>query len=285
MQFNIPFGKRLLLLACMFVACFVVGSILMGVITMISNGTPAVRIATVVQDVLIFIVPAVGTAMLVTRLPARLLRIDSAPSLWQCVVGIATLVASIPAMNAVIAFNESLPFPAEWVQAIQEMEESAAAMVKAIYGPHNIPNLIVTILIVGVLAGLSEELLFRGALQRLLSTGGVNTHAAIWIAAIVFSLLHMQFYGFIPRMLLGAFFGYALWWSRSLWLPVLLHVTNNTLYLVDEYMHHPQQEAASVYDGNLLVVAASVLLTAAGLYILYRLRPMANAHTSKSIEN
>ena len=271
MKFTLPLGKRLMLLACMFVACFFVAAIFMGIITKISSGTPAVRIATVIQDVLMFIVPAVGTAVLVTRLPARLLRVDSAPTLMQCLLGLVALVASIPAMNAVIAFNESIPFPAEWAAKIQEMEESARAMIAALYGPHDIPNLIVTILIVGVLAGLSEELLFRGALQRILSTGGVNIHAAIWISAFIFSVLHMQFYGFIPRMLLGAFFGYALWWSRSLWLPVLLHVTNNTLYLIDEY-RNSAQTTAEAYDGNLLVIAASVLLTTAALLFLWRTR-------------
>ncbi len=85
---------------------------------------------------------------------------------------------------------------------------------------------------------------FRGALQRIMATGGVSAHAAIWIAAFVFSAFHMQFFGFLPRLLIGAFFGYLLWWSGSLWLPVCAHALNNTMALVLEWQR--QRRGASV---------------------------------------
>jgi len=74
---------------------------------------------------------------------------------------------------------------------------------------------------------LGEELLFRGVVQRILTEMTRNHHWGIWLSAALFSALHLQFFGFIPRLLLGAIFGYLLVWSGSLWLPILAHFVNN----------------------------------------------------------
>ena len=54
----------------------------------------------------------------------------------------------------------------------------------------------------------------------------------IWTAAILFSAFHLQFYGFFPRMLLGAYFGYLLYWSHSIWLPIFAHFINNAIAVI-----------------------------------------------------
>lgn len=267
-------GRRLLLLLCFFIACYVLLALLTAVALHVfgTDSTPAMRIITVVQDILLFIVPAVGTAVLVCRRPDILLAVDKAPRLLPTLAGVATLIVSIPLMNSIITFNEGISLPPRIAQTFHDMEEAAAGTIALITGPHTIPNLIMTILIVGVMAGLSEELLFRGCLQRLLFTGGLSAHAAVWIAAFIFSALHFQFYGFLPRMLLGAFFGYVLYWTGSLWVPVILHITNNTLYLIEEYRSYGVDAAPGAEDGgNLLMTAGSAILTAIGLYAIYRL--------------
>lgn len=275
MKLSLTLGRRLTLLLCFFIAGYVLVSLLAVVIIMAfgETSTPAMRILTVLQDIIVFIVPAVGTAMLVTKRPDKLLAIDRRPPLIPTLLAIATLLVSIPAMNRVIALNESIELPQNIAQTLKDMEAGAAGMIAAVTGPHTIPNLIMTILIVGIMAGLSEELLFRGCLQRLLTTGGISPHAAIWIGAFVFSLLHLQFYGFIPRMLLGAFFGYLLWWTGSVWVPVILHITNNTFFLVEQYRNFGAENAqATATDSNLILVAVSALLTAFGLYLIHRKR-------------
>ena len=85
------------------------------------------------------------------------------------------------------------------------------------------------------LTGIGEEMLFRGTIQRIFSEGKVNTHIAVWCSAFIFSALHFQLFGFIPRMLLGAFFGYLYVWSGSLWLPILAHALNNSLSTLTYY--------------------------------------------------
>ena len=177
-------------------------------------------------------------------------------------------------MNAVIALNEAMPLPDAMADSLLAMEAQADAMIAMLVGPHTVPNLIVGILIVGVFAGLSEEILFRGAFQRLLSTGGLSAHAAIWTAAAVFSLVHMEILGFLPRMLLGAYFGYALVWGRSLWTPVILHAVNNSLYVAASWAGLASIDtlgADFAAPSSLLILAASVILTALGLRTLRRM--------------
>jgi membrane protease YdiL (CAAX protease family) len=88
-------------------------------------------------------------------------------------------------------------------------------------------SFIYNLLIMAVIPAIGEELLFRGVIQQQLHFRLKNPHMAIWITAMLFSAIHMQFYGFIPRMLLGAFFGYLMVWTQSLWVPVLAHFLNN----------------------------------------------------------
>ena len=87
-----------------------------------------------------------------------------------------------------------------------------------------VPSLIVSVLIVGVFAGFSEELFFRGAMQRIMMSTRLNLHVTIWVVAVIFSLFHFQFFGFMPRLLLGAYFGYLLVLRRSLLGSVFGHV-------------------------------------------------------------
>jgi hypothetical protein len=103
-----------------------------------------------------------------------------------------------------------------------------------------IGGLIVNLLLMALLPALAEELTFRGILQRLIGKKqedkGIVPHMAIWVTAIVFSAIHMQFYGFIPRMLMGALFGYVFVWTGSLWVPIVMHFVNNGMAVLVYYI-------------------------------------------------
>ena len=96
---------------------------------------------------------------------------------------------------------------------------------------------VLAFIVIAVFAGLGEELVFRGMIQNMLQKSFGNIHAAIWVAAALFSLIHMQFFGFLPRMLLGALFGYLYYWSGNLWIPVFAHMTNNGFMLIMIYLN------------------------------------------------
>ena len=107
-------------------------------------------------------------------------------------------------------------------------------------------DLIIMILIVGVLTGIGEEFVFRGVLQRLFLDKFRNPHIAVWITAVIFSAVHFQFYGFVPRMLLGAFFGYLLVWSGNIWLPIIAHALNNSFSVAGAYIQQRAGEESFI---------------------------------------
>lgn len=263
MRFDYP--RRLLYFLVISLVCLFFAGIVMSVIMGTDGAASArqLRLATIVQDIVAFILPALVTAIIVTPLPATMLGADRMFSLPQLLTAIGVMIVSIPAMNILIDWNANISLP-EWAAGIEtylkEAEARAAGSVDLMLGGEGTGNLIVSILIVGVLAGLSEELFFRGTLQRLIGSGPLGTHATIWITAVIFSLFHMQFYGFFPRILLGAYFGYLLWWSGSIWLPVIIHALNNTIYVVT--YRHPDINTDTFGLGDIWLGLASVICTA-----------------------
>ena len=119
---------------------------------------------------------------------------------------------------------------------MKNAEEEAKLLTEAFLKMENMGDLFINLFIVGFLAAFAEELMFRGVIQRLLSDWIKNKHLAIWIAALIFSAFHFQFYGFIPRMVLGALLGYLFMWSGSLWLPILAHFINNATAVIVQYL-------------------------------------------------
>ena len=99
-----------------------------------------------------------------------------------------------------------------------------------------------------------------------------NKHLAVWIVAFVFSTLHFQFYGFVPRMLLGAIFGYAYLWSGSLWVPVIAHAYNNSSVVVMTWLQKAgmaSAEASEVGASSPWLAVSSAVL-AIVLMLVYR---------------
>jgi hypothetical protein len=274
MKLSLTLGKRLALFACITIFCLIIASVIVGFIRYKAgeNSVPMMRIAAVLQDILLFIIPALVTAILITRLPATFLAVDKKPKGVAVILAIATMICSIPAMNALITFNDGIHLPqsmAALEAAMRHTEEAAQKSIATLLGGDGIGSLAVSVLIVGVLAGFSEEIFFRGTFLRLLTTGRVNTHVAIWVVAFIFSAMHMQFYGFMPRMLLGAFFGYLLCWSGSLWLPIIMHALNNSLYIIGEWSAGGNEASINTFGAeNMPAVAVSIVLTIAGLYTL-----------------
>src|SRR5690606_12799644 len=111
---------------------------------------------------------------------------------------------------------------------LKEMEKAAAEITEFLATSDTLPQLLMNILVIGVIAGIGEELIFRGVVLRKLLKGLNNTHVAVWLSAIIFSAIHFQFYGFLPRAMLGALFGYLYVWTGNIRIPIAAHIFNNT---------------------------------------------------------
>ena len=234
---RISAGKGLFLLVCWWVLLTVAGSLIMGFIG--SESTASLRWMIVVQDLAVFILPVVLTVIIASTTPWRYICIDTTPSVKMTALTTVSAIVSIPAMNRLVAWNESIHLPASWSgleSVLRDSENAAQAMVQQIMGGSTVWDLIAAILIVGVLTGIAEELFFRGALQRLLQSKFGNKHLAIWSAAFIFSAVHLQFFGFFPRLLMGAYFGYLVVWSGSLRLSMFAHALNNSLVVLNFWL-------------------------------------------------
>jgi uncharacterized protein len=157
--------------------------------------------------------------------------------LWVILILFGSMI-----FNAIlIDFNSSVVFP-ESLKSLEALfkakEEELMRLTKFMTDFANPQEFIMGLIVIGLMAGIGEELLFRGILQPKLKLYFGNPHVAIWVTAAIFSAIHMQFYGFLPRMFLGAIFGYLYHYSGSLFYPILAHVLNNGITVVLVYLNH-----------------------------------------------
>lgn len=130
------------------------------------------------------------------------------------------------------AINESMQLPPS-LKAIEDfmrsMEDNLSGMTAFLTTFDSIGELLLAFIVIAVIAGVGEELIFRGLIQRKLYLATNNPHLAIWVSAFIFSAIHFQFFGFLPRLLLGALFGYFYYFTGNLWVPIAAHIFNNGL--------------------------------------------------------
>lgn len=160
--------------------------------------------------------------------------------------GIATLffVLSLPLVGWLAYLNLQLPLP-DWMQ---QNEENTDLLLKGILNMSTVPEFIMAFLTVAVTPAIGEELLLRGVVQRrIFQPWFGNPHLAIWLSAILFSAMHLEFAGFAPRMVLGVLLGYAYYWTQSLWVPIGLHLLFNGIQVIAVYVtgeFNPEAELA-----------------------------------------
>lgn len=233
-RLNMRLSRRLLLLLCLMLLGVIATSILL---LFVPDGNLFVMLT--MQDILAFILPAVVTMAIIYRRPFHVMGLDRAPSWLAITFVIVFYVISLPAMNWLVEMNKAMSLPS-WMagieQAMRAAEDSAAEVTQEMLNINSVGQLILCVLVVGVMAGLSEEMLFRGALLRTMQDSRLGKHAVVWITAFLFSALHMQFYGFVPRMLLGVWLGYLFVWTGSLWVPIIAHTLNNSTVVLMSYL-------------------------------------------------
>ena len=233
-RLNIRLSRRLLLLLCLMLLGVIATSILL---LFVPDGNLFAMLT--MQDILAFILPAVVTMAIIYRRPFHVMGLDRAPSWLAIAIVIVFYIISLPAMNWLVEMNKAMSLPS-WMagieQAMRTAEDSAAEVTRQMLNINSVGQLILCVLVVGVMAGLSEEMLFRGAMLRTMQDSRLGNHAVVWITAILFSAFHMQFYGFVPRMLLGVWLGYLFVWTGSLWVPIIAHTLNNSTVVLMSYL-------------------------------------------------
>ena len=232
-----------MLLAIILAIPFVGLSSLMTNLTPAGMGTPEglvfLKYIQVVQSIGLFVIPALILGWLYHGNFSEYLQINRTTAFNSYLyVGLAGLLL-IPLINYVGEINSHMQFP-EFLSGVEDWmrtkEDEAKVLTDKFLKAEGISGLLFNVFMVAVLPAVGEELLFRGVIQRIFTNMTKNYHWGIWIAAFIFSAIHIQFYGFLPRMLLGAMFGYLLIWTGTMWAPILAHFVNNTMGVVGYYL-------------------------------------------------
>ena len=254
------------------------------------------------QSASMFLLPPLCMAYLWSKNPLGWLKVKGERSkvkgevLWA----VTLMLVALPAINLLSYWNQQMTLPAflepleQWMKT---SEESAKVLTEQFMQATTLGGLIINLLLMAVLPALGEELTFRGVLQCLL-TPRITTsspycqtpHIAIWCSALLFSAIHLQFYGFVPRMLMGALFGYMLVWTGSLWIPILMHFTNNAvaviLYFIALRADWDMDKVDAIGTNDTLWLGVvSMVITIIGIYIFRRSTTMSNASSRMSNGN
>jgi len=228
----------------------------------------------VVQSFGLFIVPPFILGWLYYGKTSEYLFLDKPAKSASILLVFVLIFFAAPFVNLVGELNANMAFP-EWLSGVEQWmknaEENAEILTKAFLKVDTTGGLLFNIFMIALLPAIGEELLFRGVIQRIFTNWTRSNNWGIWISAILFSALHMQFYGFVPRMLLGVLFGYLLVWSGSMWLPIIAHFLNNAIavigmFLIDKNIIKPDIEEIGTASGSYYMAAISIVLV--GIFLV-----------------
>lgn len=270
-----PFGLLLLLLLFMLLGSAMASGLgyllgmymdldLVAVLEDFNMDSPArertfIRLVNLFNQLFTFTIPALILGWLVSKRDwLAFFQLQRAPK--ASIFGIGTLfIFGVFILSlATYWLNQQLPLP-DWAG---NMEEKAAEMTKGLLVMDHIGEFLLTLLVVAVLPAIGEELVFRGILQRQFQLSTGKPILAIWISALIFSLFHLQFAGFLPRLVLGAGLGYLFLWSNSLWVPIVAHFVINGMQIAGQYIWKSALAESSAPEINWGATAVAAVIVA-----------------------
>ena len=275
--------NQLALLLLLFGINLIIFSSLAGFITILSgmdtSSAPVLRYANILSEIGVFGLTAWMFAFFVNnKKPISYLKINKGISLVQCILLILVFTVSTPALSAVIEWNADIQLP-EFMSSIEnwmrEKEDTAAETTAKLLAGKGTGILLINLLTIAIIPAICEELLFRGAILGWLRYSIKNVHLAIFLSAFIFSAFHVQFFGFVPRLLLGLYMGYILVWSGSMWSSIIAHFINNSMAVIAAYLYNNQMIDTNYSDfgnvgNNYILIITSILLTTFCLYLFYK---------------
>lgn len=199
---------------------------------------------------------------------------------WQLLLIVfAVMLVSSPLMEFLVRFNQKMVLP-EYLKGVQdwmrESEDRAQKLVALLLKMDTVADVFMNVIAIGLLTAIVEELMFRGCLQTIFVKWTGNIHAAVWITAILFSAFHMEFFGFLPRLLLGALFGYFAAWSGSVWPAVLGHFINNATAVIVTYLYQHKTIKINPDEQQVFNYPVYLFSLVIVLFLLYLYQNVAN---------
>lgn len=233
-------GFRVFIYLIALLVCSLIGGAISFFLAM-GNDIDKLKLGQAISSALIFIAPPLILYAFTRSQPMREIGFRKYNSAWMLLIGVALMFVSLPLTNLLTSWNEKMDFSTmfEALEAmLKQMEETAADFTERMLQVDTIGGLLVNLLVIALIPAIGEELTFRGMLQQSLTKRIKNVHVAVLLSAFIFSFIHFQFYGFLPRMFLGMILGYMFYYSGSLWTSILMHFVNNGAAVVVGYLEH-----------------------------------------------
>lgn len=247
----------------------------------------AIYLGLAMQSVFVTTLPACLIVALTHSAPFHYMKMSADKQIGKKLLfAVLIFVVSYFLTSFLSQWNKGMTLPGsmrELELALRSMEDAALETTNLLLSGKSPGTLLLNLLILAGFAALSEEIFFRGVLQQFVQEKIRNAHTAVWVTALVFSLIHFQFYGFLPRLLLGALLGYLFLYTQNLWAPVLFHFMNNAIIILLNYFFGNSQwmkdmEMVSVNGAFLLVAVFSAIFT----FLLFRIYLKRNPETTKT---
>ena len=235
---------------------------------------PALKWLQGLQGVFLFIVPALVFLFLKNKSIGQIFKPKKSFSTY--VAGFYIMLVAAPLVGWLFLINQNMHLPAamQGIEAwMRTAEAQAAEATKIFTAANSIGVLLINILVIAILPGLGEELIFRGVLQNIFKEKLYNKHIAIFLTGIIFSAIHVQFLGFLPRALMGIVLGYLYEYSGSLTISIIAHCTNNALAAIAAYLYQNQMtnnDLGEFADYPLWSVVVSTILVVGCLWSVKR---------------
>jgi hypothetical protein len=247
----------------------------------------AIRILQLVSTFFIFFIPALITAVILSKKPFRFLGFNMYFSIKQLGVIMLIMLVSLPLVGALSELNKIIPVPASWAATFKKLEDTYEQQVKVLAHITGWGEYIISMIIMALAPAIFEETLFRGGLQNILQKLSRNPWISIGFTSIIFSLIHFSYYGFLPRVALGVVLGLIFYYSQSIWLSIFAHFFNNAIVVTEIFYYtrkgKPVEEAMNdtfpVWWG-IIAIAALILL-----FRLFRKFAVKDIETKKPAED
>ncbi|MGD0583673.1 MAG: CPBP family intramembrane glutamic endopeptidase [Bacteroidales bacterium] len=239
------------------------------------SGRIILKYIQVSQQAGLFLIPSLLAAYLIRRDNESFLRLRSTPAALHILLVVLLAVLFIPLINFTGVLNSRMVLP-EFLSGIQHWmktkEDTASHLTELLITSSGVLTLGINIFILAIVPAFSEELLFRGLFQQILSRLFRSSHAGIWTTAIIFSTIHFQFFGFVPRLILGLLFGYLFYWSGNLWYSITAHFVNNVIPVAVTYFSGWRPVVGQTGSGKEILTFpfASVIISVLILYYFWR---------------
>lgn len=232
------------------------------------------RFSIILQDIFVMFLPAYTLCLWIADKPMQMMGVRKTRKMSQGLLyGFLIFGVSYPAIAVIAQWNEQIVLPDSLTGVenwMRQMEDAAKDVTDLFLSGETLSDLFLNLLIIAAAAAFVEEIFFRGALQQLIEKWLRNGHVAVWTAAFIFSAIHLQFYGFLPRLVMGAVLGYLFLYSRNLWIPMLYHFVNNAAVVVITYFWGESNFLEQVEDKPLTWVSFIVMIVSGLLtYFLF----------------